>query len=423
MIRVAVTGAGASGITAALTAAGNGASVTVFERNKTPGKKLSMTGNGRCNLTHFPVDPGEYTGSFSKRAADYQEDYGPMESVFLLDRAGILTANADGYVYPMSFEAKTVSELLTEAAVKAGVVFRCGECVKDVRHDGDGFVLCTDRGESRFDRVVMASGGLARPDTGSDGLGYEIIKRLGIRVAPVLPALCPLKCRERDLKELAGVRAKGRVSLIYDKGAGEPEIRGGVKNHPGGGLPEKDVIAAEEGEIQFSADALSGICVFNLTPHASPLLKAGRKLVISADLSPDKEIDEVRQLIERLFDKSPCHKPADVLKGMMNRKLASVVAKRAGATGEGNDRDLIGRMAGVIKDMRFSVVSAYGFDRAQSSTGGVIAEETDDDLMSVRHKGLYFTGETLDICGPCGGYNLQWAWTTGLIAGKAVSRP
>lgn len=413
MISVAVIGAGASGLTAALCAARRGAGVTVFERNKAVGKKLSMTGNGRCNLTHFPVEPEKYTGTISDRVQDLlYEGYGPVEVVSLFDSIGMTTTNVDGYVYPMSFEAKTVSEFLKAAAEKEGVEFRTDECVRDVRPADGGFSVITEQGDGRYDRVVMATGGLARPDTGSDGLGYELIRRLGIKVSPVMPALCPLKCSDRDLKALAGVRAKGRVKLIckVERGTAPFDaLSDGTAISEG----SAGIIASETGEVQFTADALSGICVFNLTPYAALLLRDNISLTLSVDLAPDKELSEVEQIVGRLFEKSPYADPKDVLRGMMNRKLAAVVAARGGARKE--------RLSSVIKDMRFNVASCYGFDRSQSSVGGVLASEVDDSLMSVRHRGLYFTGETLDICGPCGGYNLQWAWMSGMIAGNAVS--
>ena len=374
--RIAVVGAGASGLAAAVAAARRGACVTVYERNALAGRKLRMTGNGRCNFTNTFMTASCYHETEDSRLAGFLQRFTPEDAVEFFRGIGVESTVKDGYVYPMTGQASTVAEALLEEAVRLGAEIRYGTKVSDV-NDLD------------CERVILAAGSRACPKTGSDGSGYRLLERLGIRYTRVLPALCALEAEEKDFfRTAAGVRVHARVTVLAD-----------------GQAP-----ASDEGELQLTEKGLSGIPVFQVSREASRALDSGRSVRAEVDFLPQvsRAEDLFRERAGRGFD---------LYTGVFPDKLAEALRDAAGTD--------VSSAACFVKHAVFRIRSAAGFDKAQACTGGVPLESLDDGLrvtVSVRsEKEIYVCGELCDVDGICGGYNLHWAWCSGLAAGGAAA--
>ncbi len=411
---IAVTGGGASGMMAAVCAALNGARVCILEKNDRAGKKILKTGNGRCNLTHDPLDADSYRGSGAARVKEYLDRFGTSDTLEFFKKLGLLTRNRDGYVYPYSETASAVLDVLRFAVRDAGVDLITSTEAAHVVPAGKGFLIkCRQTGEDgkirnidiSASKVILSAGGCADPVSGSDGSGFAIARELGLKVIKPLPAL--VKVRVSDdaaggatgdarIQSLAGVRAKGVVSI-----------------------DGTDI--SDAGEIQFTKDGLSGIPVFNISRYISRMLDEGGRVTVKLDLMPEMGTDELVSFISSL----KCNTTAEeMFGGVIHKKINAYIFKRLGASAGMSadlvDPALIQSYSKLIKELDFDVSSTGTFEEAQVTAGGVDFAEVDPDLQCIDYPGLYLTGEILDTDGPCGGYNLQWAWTSGYIAGQSA---
>ncbi len=399
---IAVIGAGASGMVAAIVSARTGASVCLIEANPRVGRKILETGNGRCNLSHTPIDGSEYRGSGAGRITGFLERFGTDETLRIFRDLGLLTRERDGYIYPYSETASAVLDVLRFAVADAGIELYTGKHAdKIVRGDG-WFDICG----IHADKVILSAGGAADPASGSDGSGYKLAADLGLKTVRPLPAL--VKVRVRDQKEMsvtAGVRAKGVVSAMTT-----------------------ECMAYDRGEIQFTRDGLSGIPVFNVSRYISCAIEEGLDVRLVLNLMPDMSITDIEEYVSGLTAGEGARRRSidEALAGVLHKKINTYVCKRLGINindPAGNmTREMISGYAGLIKALEYDIESVHGFENAQVTAGGVDFDEVDDDLQSIKVPGLYLTGEIMDIDGPCGGYNLQWAWTSGYIAGNAAGR-
>lgn len=411
--RVVVIGAGASGLTAAIFAAEGGAQVTLLEHKDRVGKKILMTGNGKCNLTNMSDVHGRYHSndeSSLQQAYDVLARFGASETRAFFARLGLYTREKkDGCVYPVSEQASIVLDVLRSASSRLGVRTltdcaavsivpgRAGGNVQ-VKHKADG-----KKGSVPYDRLILAAGGKAAPSSGSDGSGYELAKKLGHSIIGPFPALVQLQCAGGYFKSIAGVRAQSRLELYLDG----------------------RLAASEEGELQITDRGISGIPVFQFSGLAARGLHDGRKCEVRIDLVP--YLSDVEQAVrgmdlERHRDKTV----EELLAGMVHKKLASLICRQqdiasgmtVGQAGQERVRRCIQQLSGLM----VSVTGTNPFENAQVCSGGVPLREVDRDLRSCRHSDVHIVGELLDCDGICGGYNLQWAWATGAIAGTAAAK-
>jgi predicted Rossmann fold flavoprotein len=384
---VVVVGGGAAGMTAAAVAveyarrfaavngenggvcsiSKGGGGILCLERNAAPGRKLLATGNGRCNLTNAACSESE-------------------EVLLFFRKLGILARLEEGgRFYPHSGQAATVRDALREEMTRRGVDLRCNSPVKSVRRKEGCFELETEGGEFfRAAALVLATGGKAGPQYGSFGDGYAFARALGHSVVSPLPALVRMVCEEghiHRLRSLKGVRVKCAAALWIGASA----------------------VARSTGELQFTEDGLSGICIFDLSRHMR--MKGSQVCRIELDFAPG--IKE-RVLINLLSENR-----AASLSGIVPDKLAMLIDSET----KGNLR----AAARMLKHMDFPVAGTKGWKDAQVTSGGVPLDEVDTDTMESKLvRGLFLAGEILDYDGRCGGFNLNWAFATGLKAGRSA---
>ena len=425
---VIIIGGGAAGMTAAIFAAREGRKVCVIEHRSEPGKKLLQTGNGKCNLTHEDVCAGDYLkpGLCSGRGAQAygREDilsgflgkafqiFGYRETIIFFESIGIPVRNKGGYIYPYSGTALSVRNALWDEMKRLGVMimtdtepgisFEKGifKALTFTKKKADGKEY-TEKKEITGEKLILATGLKAAPGTGSDGSGIEIAKGLGLKINRVLPALVKLKCSDGLCKPASGVRHICRSTLYAD---GEEVFK-------------------ETGEVQFTDDGISGIPVFNMSRFASVALDDGGSVIAILDLLPDFSSEECYDFIDKNYESMKDRKLISFFGGLLPGKLLTAAArsislsseKKVSETGADQMKELIG----VCKGWKLEVLQAHGFEAAQVCSGGVDFSDIDPSTMEVKKfPGLYVAGELADVDGPCGGFNLQWAWTSGAIAGE-----
>lgn len=405
---IIVIGAGASGMMAAITAAVNGGQVLILEQLSQPGKKLYATGNGKCNYTNRYQEMKCYRGedrSFIERALGH---FSCDDTLREFRRMGILPQERDGYYYPVSGQASSVVDALVRQLKLLGVKLHTEEHVHRIippENGQKGYQVRTDKRTYQARCVILAVGGKAAPVHGTRGDGYAMAKQLGLNVLTPLPALTSCVLKGDFAKEWAKIRVKGRV-FLYNK-AGE-------------------LLAQDQGELQLVSYGLSGIPFFQVSRYAARALETGDKPYLLLDILPDYSMEEVGQELTRRREAFADYPAEQVLEGMVHKVLGRVLLKSLGMNPktrvvEWSERD-IQRIADRFKNWKTGIAEVSGFDFAQVTTGGVLTGQLDPDTMEVKnHPGLYMTGELLDVDGICGGYNLQWAWTSGYLAGRAAA--
>lgn len=410
MKKIVIVGGGASGLAAAITAARKGCQVTVLEHKERPGKKILATGNGRCNLTNLRLDPDTgYRGGTPGFAASVLSKVTVEETLAFFEDMGLPVRDRDGYVYPRSAQAAAVADTLILEAEHLGARLLCGVHVRQVEQRKNGAFLvraASPEGDVNIpaDCVILATGSKAAPATGSDGSGYGLAEALGHTVIPPLPALVQLICRGKVFRQLAGIRAEGEVRLYLDG----------------------TLAAGDRGELQLTDYGISGIPVFQVSRYASVGLAEGRTVEAELDFWPDREESQVLSFLKRRRDRLPYRTGEEFLTGLFAKKLGCVLLSSSGISltdpaGQIPDRKLE-RLAGQIKAFPAQITGTKSFDSAQICCGGVSVDQVDPATMESRLvPGLYLTGELLDIDGICGGYNLQWAWSTGILAGRSAA--
>lgn len=422
--RVIVAGGGASGLVAAISAAENGAEVTIIEHRDRVGKKILMTGNGRCNLTNMSDVRGKYYSSDADSLKLIYNTLVRFDAVKTRDffkRLGLYTKEKrDGGVYPVSEQAAIVLDVLRSACDRLNVQIRTDCEVTAVRPDKTGGmvsvtqyvrvdreqgkrdkkskVLSERKEELKYDQLILATGGKAVSVSGSDGSGYALAKRLGHSLIEPLPALVQLRCDGNFFKALSGVRTQARIRLLVNG---------------------KET-ANEEGELQLTDYGISGIPVFQLSRLASRALYVGKRCEAGIDFIP-----YIKETVDTVYGrgmKAFAHKTVEeFLAGMVHKKVAAAVCKlngiapgaTVGQSGMGKVHDCIRMLA----DFRVKITAPNSFENAQVCCGGVPLGEVNENFASRKCPSIYIVGELLDCDGICGGYNLQWAWATGAIAG------
>ena len=402
MRSVLVIGGGAAGMMAALTAAEDKNNrVLLLERQQRVGRKLLATGNGRCNLTNIGAAAANYHGEAPDFALSALRQLPPGETLALFRSFGLLTVTEEsGRVYPLSDSASSVLDVLRFQLAQRGVELRCSSPAREIRREKGGFLVLTDGEQLRADRLIVACGGAAGKKLGGVTDGYELLAPLGHKRTKLYPSLVQLTTEPDYPRALKGVRADASLRLL----------RG------------KELLAEAQGEVQFTERGVSGPAAFDLSRAAST---GGEGLTLRLDFLRDYSETQLRALLAARRGSLSDLEAAELLTGLVHNRLGKMLLRYSGldtkkCVGALSDRELQ-QVAAACKDFRLPLRGTEGFDSAQVTAGGLRTADFDPETMQSRLvPGLYVCGELLDIDGDCGGYNLQWAWASGRLAGRLL---
>lgn len=404
MRHVAVIGGGAAGMMAAITAAREGVKVTILEHKDRIGKKILSTGNGRCNFTNTFQTPACYRSDNRDFAWNIIQKFNVEKTISFFKELGIYPKDRNGYLYPYSDQAAAILEVLQIEIAKLDICVMTEINVLDIQPVKRGIRVTTDKKTITVDSVILACGSKAAPVTGSDGSGYQLAKLLGHRIVPVLPALVQLRCAEKFYKSISGVRVQGTVEIYAD-----------------------DIsLASDTGEIQLTNYGISGIPVFQVSRYAAKAIYQKQSVTAVLNFMPDMNKDEFLSFLQERITLRP-HKTLDeFFTGIFPKKLCELWIRLSRLPKEMRVSDLSGeqleKLVLLIQHLRTHIKETNAFEQAQICCGGVDTTEINPDTLESNYvPGIYFAGELLDVDGICGGYNLQWAWSSGFVAGKEAA--
>lgn len=407
MKTIAIIGGGASGMLTGITALETNPDIQViiFDQKDILGKKILSTGNGRCNLTNEKMAAEYFRSDTPEMINPVLKSFEFQDTMHFFENLGLLLKSRNGYIYPRCDQAAVVRSVLDNRLKELGARINRETTVLAIVRTKKGFQIKTNQGDFYSDRVILAAGGKASPKLGSDGSGYTLAKSLGHSMIPVVPALVQLKAEHFVFAKASGVRTDAKVTaIINDKEA-----------------------ASDTGELQITNYGISGIPVFQISRYISRALYEKQKAQVVVDFLPELTEqalkDLLRQKLRHLININTKAKPEDLLTGILHTKLIPEILRisdiRFSMKMDTITETELTRLCNALKSCKLTITGTNGFENAQVCAGGVPLTEIDLETMQSRFtEGLYLTGELLDADGICGGYNLQWAWTTGYLAGK-----
>jgi len=400
---VIIVGGGASGIMAALSANENGnQNILILEKNNRIGKKILVTGNGRCNYTNVTITPSDYNHpEFVEKVFN---QFGFSATINFFDNLGIIPkVEEEGKTYPLSEQASTFLDVFLFEINKRKINVETEQTVISISKNREIFQVKTVEGRQfNSKNVIIATGGKSMSITGSDGSGFEIAEKLGHKITNLFPALVKLRVESEHLKHLSGVKINTQVDLLLNN----------------------EVIQTENGDVLFANYGISGPAILEISRKANELLLERKKpelrVVLIQSISKAKIIDRFQNFSEKEISQA--------LIGIVNKRFISVLLKEAKIEKSNLlvkqlSKEQLFNLINLLFDWRFKITGSLGFEDSQVTAGGIDINEVDaKTLQSKVIRGLFFSGEVLDIDGRCGGFNLQWAWSSGYIAGKNASK-
>ena len=393
---IVIVGAGAAGCMAAIAAARSNpkARVQLMDGNEEVGKKILATGNGRCNYTNDYDAITCYHSDDMEGVAAAFGLFSKEDTVQFFRELGVLPNIKNGYYYPMSNQAVSIRDALLMELQQLGVSLLLGLRVIGVEATDNGFLVHTKEADYPADACIITTGGKAAPLTGSDGSGFSFAERLGHTVVKPVPSLVPLSCKKHPLRDAAGVRVNAKVSTT------DPE-----------GVPYADT-----GELQITKQGISGIPVFQISSAVARCLSQGVTATVAIDFWPNATEDEIASFITERREHG-AKDAMSIFNGVFPHPLIQTLFASVG------DGATVEALTSAIKEVSVEISQTQGCASAQTTSGGVKLLELDHTTMeSSLHQGLYFAGEIVDVDGICGGYNLQWAWTSGYLAGQHAAQ-
>ena len=398
-IKTIIVGGGAAGLVAAVRLGERkGHSVLLIERNDRLGRKLSATGNGQGNITNINMSEEHYNPSARSAVRSVLARFGKDDLLqFFTKLGGLFVADTEGRVYPASRQAASVTDLLRFALERLAVAVRLGENVLSAEKRGDTFIVQTDKGEYCCESLILACGGKAAPHFGTDGSGYALAKQFGHSVTELVPSLVQLKTEQPPIRGLKGTRCECSVRLL---------CKGGE-------------VCRAAGDVIFTDYGISGNAVFKVSPRWKECDS------VSIDFLPDIDSRALLTLLRDKAENFPDMRAEDLLRCIVNSAVGRCILRYCAvepATAAKNTADKIPAFVRAIKEFKIRLIGSLGFDYAQVTKGGLPLCELDENLMSKKVKNLYLVGELTDVDGACGGYNLQWAFSSASIAAAAGAK-
>ncbi|MDO4175118.1 MAG: aminoacetone oxidase family FAD-binding enzyme [Eubacteriales bacterium] len=407
MNRIIIIGGGAAGMAAAIRAAqvNPTAQITILERLDRVGKKILATGNGRCNLTNEMILPEHYHTQEPERLENLLSAMPYTRTVDFFQSIGLYCTTEDmGRMYPYCKQASMTLDVLLLALKRYKIRTVCSSHVVDISTRNHTFSVKTEDGTIyHADAVILTAGGRAAPKQGTNGSAYPLAVKMGHSYARLYPCLVPIQCKNNALKGLKGIRMTCQAVLY----------RG------------KQQLTEELGEIQLTEYGLSGIpalqlsCLLHIPPKET-------QYTIRLDLFPDWSYQELRSLLQQRVRQYPDAPLEYLLLGLIHKRVMYAICKALALEplsrpASSLSKQEIDRLVSTLKGWKFPVTGTLSWEQAQVTGGGVFLHEIADDFASRRQRGLYLAGEILDVAGDCGGYNLHWAWCSGMAAGAAAA--
>lgn len=404
---VIIIGGGAAGIMAAILLKDKGIDAAIVEGNDRIGKKLLTTGNGRCNITNKYIEESRYHSENPDFFKPIINDFSVNDTISFFSSIGLpLVTLDDGKMFPMSLQASSVLDVMRLALSDRNIPIYLNTRVSNINFLNKNFKIETKTGETyEAEKVILCSGGKAAPNTGSDGSGYSLAKALGHSMVKPIPALVQLKLDYKNLRALAGVKFNGIAEIYVDED-----------------LKRKDF-----GEILFTDYGISGPPILQLSRAASYWLSKGSSVYLKVVIMYTMDREALENFLEAHFAIFSHRSIHDSFIGVINKKMIPIILKECGITNihkpcsdlEYKEKQSLYK---ILKDWRFKVYDTNAFSNAQVTAGGVNTREVNSETMeSLIVPNLYFAGEIVDVDGDCGGFNLQWAWSSAYTAAKAIA--
>ena len=402
---VMIIGGGASGMAAAITAARRGADVIILERLNRIGKKILTTGNGRCNMTNTALEISRYHSSSTCDLGTPLKNFDYEKTIAFFEELGIVPLIEGNKVYPLSEQANSVLDVLRLELEKLGVTIQVNAKVTALNKTKKGWQAETEEGESyEAKSVIVATGGMTNTSLGCDGLGYQLLRKQGHTLMPTFPTLVHVLSSSPYCKMMKGTKVKANVTIMVNN--------------------RKE--RTEYGEVLFTEDGLSGPPIFQISRWASKAAMTQQQAVIYLDLFKHIEVEDLISLMYKRIGEQPQRTLENLFLGMLHKRIVVPLLKCAQIKDVNRNCDMldyeeIERLVHTLKAFPFKVEGTRGYKFAQVTAGGIKVDEIDLNTMaSKKQKDLYIIGEVIDVDGDCGGFNLQWAWSTGCVAGSQV---
>lgn len=402
MKKVVIIGGGASGLISSIFAKNKDNEVIILERNSICGKKILATGNGRCNYWNEDQNLRHYNSTSKNLLEKIITLDNQKQIMTLFNRIGIVPKIKNGYYYPTSNQAISIRNALVTEATKLGVKIYQDALVDKVTHSNNKYIVEFNNKKIIADSLIIATGSKASPKTGSTGIGYALAKSLGHTIIEPLPALVQLVGQGKYFTSWDGIRSDVNVSLYA----------------------ANKFIKEETGEIQLTNYGVSGICIFNLSRFASAYLKENKKVEVVINFLPWLKEDAITYFYKRT-SLMPSRTIFELLEGLLNNKLLntflSILKLDESRKWTNMSKQEKINLINVLTNFHLPIIDTKSFDNAQVCSGGVDLSEINPNTMeSLINKNLYIVGELLDVDGDCGGYNLSFAWISGMLAGKSI---
>lgn len=403
---VLIIGGGASGMVAAIIAARNGAKVTILEQQNEYGKKILATGNGRCNYTNMDISPAYFYSENMSFVEEFISEFSTESVLEFFHTIGISPRVRDSYVYPWSDQSLAIREALQTEMFRQGVEMHCGVVVHKLivpSKDSETYTLETSNGTFRCHKCIIATGGNSGLSPKMEKKGFDLVKDTNHSIGNLCPALVGLKTNATFFKRLSGVRTDARIKLMVDN----------------------QLCAEETGELQLTDYGISGIPVFQISRVAGMNLINEKSVKAVVDFVPHLSIEQYIELLVARIELFKGSKMKAFINGLFKDKLALFLLEQSDLTLSTQVCDItkeeIEQFAYTCKNLTIDIIALNDYSKAQVTAGGISLNEISSEFESQLHKNLYFIGEVLDVDGICGGYNLHFAWGSGIKAGFAVA--